>query len=68
MLCFCRISLTSLVCQVAGVIVENTFTSIADMVVLFARQFGLRRGEAFLRGFLYFFLTKYASAVLCVVS
>jgi hypothetical protein len=44
--------------QICGLIIENTFTSIDDMVVTFARRLRVTRGETLLRVFMHFYLTK----------
>jgi len=45
--------------SICGVIVENTFTSVDDMVIVMAERFKIKRGILFLRCFLYFFLTNH---------
>jgi len=45
--------------KICGVIVENTFTSIDDMVIVLIHRFGFERGFWFYRWFLFFYLTSH---------
>lgn len=48
-----------------GVIVENTFTSINDMVLVLLGRFGVTKGHTYFKYFLMFYLTsKWRSAEL----
>eukprot|EP00456_Euglypha_rotunda_P093490 TRINITY_DN9872_c0_g1_i16.p1 TRINITY_DN9872_c0_g1~~TRINITY_DN9872_c0_g1_i16.p1 ORF type:complete len:288 (+),score=12.85 TRINITY_DN9872_c0_g1_i16:136-999(+) len=46
---------------VSGVLVENTFTSIDDMVIILLERLSLKQGFLFIRIFLYVFLTNHWS-------
>lgn len=49
-----------IIIQIAGVIVENTFTSVADMVLVLAARFRpIKRGAGLLRLFLRLFMTSH---------
>jgi len=45
--------------KICGVILENTFTSIDDMCLVFAEKMQLRRGLVLIRWFLWFYLTSH---------
>jgi len=45
--------------KIRGIILENTFTSIIDMVVVIAERMQLRRGQLLIRWFLWFYLTSH---------
>jgi len=54
--------------KVCGMILENTFTSITDMVLVFVRRAGINRGEWFIRTFLYLFMTSHWNSLSLISS